>query len=580
MVQQSIKGFFPLSGESTEPSWLSNEPKAVNSSLSFPDPSEDTAKTHVDLPARKPGIISKRVTKAIKKQVKKRLNAHSKCKRDVVNPGANARNIKRGARSTKPVARLNADAVPFSPPDGTTNGNVDASTAEGDHASTPVASGDLVVSPDTTTLSHNTPTADDASLPQEMPSSDNRNISDMLSSALSDTANVSLGFDTIDPDELFSIESQFVALCVENDSVKQENASLNVAVQLLTEEISDYRKVSNAQKQEIKRAKSENDDLRRELSRSKGIRKHIEDTEMHDVHDKTKAELSAAQSKLVNMKESLVNIANSVLDVVENSGDNNLVFTEVKHRRKSPTSVNPEDIITIIDGPVPKSVIAQCIPVVVDRFPAVPRFPVQPEVTSTHTFAEAVARGKIQSTTTESHRRNSPVIIGTSITRGVGEQLNDRGVPAECYMYRGCQIPHIKSRVKHIIPGHVNPRLCVLQAGGNDAERESAAAVISQYDGLIQEVRRCSPGSDIIVSAIPHRRKNLTINNKIDQINAHLQQKCTQEEGIHYIRVCPDSPRLYKDDLVHFNKRGESFYARRMSEELKGFCMAQANLVT
>ena len=145
------------------------------------------------------------------------------------------------------------------------------------------------------------------------------------------------------------------------------------------------------------------------------------------------------------------------------------------------------------------------------------------------------------------------------------------GISTECYTYAGCEIPHIRSRVRHVIPQPNKHSLCIIQAGGNDAERRPVQSVIAQYEGLIDEVRRCTPGTDIMISAIPPRRNNAMILNKIQQINTHQQQKCSREQGLHFVRTHPDGAELYKDDLVHFNYRGAKVYAQRLASEIQGF---------
>ena len=146
-----------------------------------------------------------------------------------------------------------------------------------------------------------------------------------------------------------------------------------------------------------------------------------------------------------------------------------------------------------------------------------------------------------------------------------------QGIQATSYTCAGCEIPHIREKIPYIVPKTNNPTHVILQCGGNDAERRPAERVIAQYESLIQAVRRACPNAYISVSRIPPRRNNNTILNKIGQINAHLEQKCSGDQGLSFVDACPDSIYLYKRDLVHFNGRGIKFYADKLKEHIQGF---------
>ena len=78
-----------------------------------------------------------------------------------------------------------------------------------------------------------------------------------------------------------------------------------------------------------------------------------------------------------------------------------------------------------------------------------------------------------------------------------------------------------------------------------------------------------------MISAIPPRRNNTAILNKIECINAHLQQKCSIEQGLHYVQVFPDQVKLYKKDLVHFNNRGANVYADKLADVIQDFRLSK-----
>lgn len=84
-------------------------------------------------------------------------------------------------------------------------------------------------------------------------------------------------------------------------------------------------------------------------------------------------------------------------------------------------------------------------------------------------------------------------VIGASLTRGLGDELRKLGADATCYTYAGTRIPHIRSRIPHLMPRTSQPSHVMLQCGGNDAERIPTSKITEQYEGLIREVRSHCP---------------------------------------------------------------------------------------
>ena len=60
------------------------------------------------------------------------------------------------------------------------------------------------------------------------------------------------------------------------------------------------------------------------------------------------------------------------------------------------------------------------------------------------------------------------VVIGTSLVRGVGARLHQRGIDSTVYSFPGAQLPLIRNRLDNIlVPGKI-PKNIVIQAAGND----------------------------------------------------------------------------------------------------------------
>ena len=154
-----------------------------------------------------------------------------------------------------------------------------------------------------------------------------------------------------------------------------------------------------------------------------------------------------------------------------------------------------------------------------------PRFCRQPAMAPQHTAHRTPAG------------RNSydTVIIGTSLTRGRGSKLRQTGVNCSNYSYPGCDIPHIHTRIRHIISPHKQPAHIILQCSGNDAEYVAAGHVIHEYESLINELRKCSPNATFTLCAIPPRRDNAVVLNTIDAINGWMKRRASSGDNVYFI---------------------------------------------
>ena len=182
--------------------------------------------------------------------------------------------------------------------------------------------------------------------------------------------------------------------------------------------------------------------------------------------------------------------------------------------------------------------------------------------------------GQQQQQTAPNSRATRPVetvVIGTSLTRGLGSKLNALGTNATYYTYPGRTIPEIRSRISTILPADNQPRLVVLQCGGNDAESHSTDQITAQYDYLINDFQRRRPQAKVILSKIPPRKKNKDILDSISRINTYLQERSMKGDKVDVIDICPHDPALFRKDMVHFNVKGTRVYAKQMHSMFSHF---------
>ena len=341
---------------------------------------------------------------------------------------------------------------------------------------------------------------------------DERSLTDMLASALRDTPSGSQTVRVADNgtpqscidesalSQVISLECQLVVSRIENESASNEITRLKTVIELLEVEISCYKKTSTSQKQEIKSLKSTNDNLRREPSHFRGMRRFAtRSAETRDKNPDINEQPNVTKAKLARFQDEVTNVASLVLKLLEDEQlstddiNDTTPFQLVRSRshHKSAAVSIPVPNSTAADRPVdPQVSRGRPIPVIVRGAQG------SEEVTSSRTYSHILSSAPPPQAGSrvvqKSHGNRDTFVIGTSLTRGAGAQLAQQGIQATCFTYAGCEIPDIRGRLRKIVPKTHKPGHVILQCGGNDAEKRPAERVIGQYESLINEVRRLS----------------------------------------------------------------------------------------
>ena len=356
----------------------------------------------------------------------------------------------------------------------------------------------------------------------------NRNLADMLESAIQDelipASDIAASIESDLAEQVLLLESQLLHETMQLDRERKEKTSMQHQIDLLQSELTKYQKMSDKQRQEIKKLASENDNLKRDLSRHNGMRRFTENPESHA--SELLDELQTTKAKFLSLKEHMVGVASQMIcaleetpDAAVSNDDDDTPFTIVAHSKRggqllrqqratarhahsqpqprqptppAPTRGQPIPVVCGITGPTN----TQASQITRHQ---------QPSASST--ASQGTARGQHAAT---SSARQSPetIVIGTSLTCGLGAKLNAHGTNATCYTYAGSTIPEIRSRIPHVLPSDNQLRRIVIQCGGNDAESQPSNEIIKQYDNLIGDIQRRCPRASIILSKIPSRKKN------------------------------------------------------------------------
>ena len=580
-LQQEITGFLD-SGSTPAPNQQANQSKKSKAKSRATRGGRKDTGTPQDPPERTQ-LKRKRITKEERKRQRKRVNQPRKCK--------------------------------------ATNRNTDSTPTQ--TSVTPMPSPTQEGSPDLQSSGHVTDTNIHIN---------DRSLTDMLMSGVASDSVESAASCTLDADRL---QSKLTAAALALEHEVTEKTRLHNTVELLQIEIEEYKRNQKVMKSEIKRLTTDNDNLRRTLSRYRGMRRyttsdnHDKSTSTHDESSIPDAndDLATTQVKLDSLRDFITHAGEMLLSAVRDectpSNDN---FVEVTSRRSrrlrnvqrpndSPdtpdthdshpasTSTEAQSISVVIGAgraplsnePLPSGYAAACRRAPTSSLPSTAvydRSNSQQSTTRTghsgprsHQLnpgagqqrpeqrlpATREAAHRPQSHPVVSSRGPSTLVIGTSLVRGLGVKLTNLGANATVCSYPGQDIPYIRSRIPYLVSRRNPPEQVVLQCGGNDCEQTEASYVTSQYECLISEIQQYCPNVHIILSTIPPRGNNAMVLKNIDSVNTWLNYRTRRGDNVRTVKVCPQLTTSFKKDMVHFNGKGLAYYAKRLVGHIQNF---------
>ena len=264
--------------------------------------------------------------------------------------------------------------------------------------------------------------------------------------------------------------------------------------------------------------------MKRDISKHTGIRRYT-DSNQSRVSGSVVSDHDVVQcDKCQVLRTKLIGVTDSLLSALDDEQASNFAVVENRKRghasfarsaqpvQRSPTqpsfaavaasrnTVKPPSVLPRHPQPGPDPTSPRPIPAV--KIGATARHAADGATSMQSSPAEQARHG-----TTEN---GETVVIGTSLISGLVPMLHRQGLSATLYMYRymyrGADIPAIRSRVLNILPPGANPRRIILQMAGNDATKHPAEQIATRYDGLIRDIRTRCPLSKIILSKVSHER--------------------------------------------------------------------------
>ena len=353
--------------------------------------------------------------------------------------------------------------------------------------------------------------------------------------------------------------------------LSKQNSLLQNQIDLLESELENSKKVNKTSKSEIKRITKDNDNLRRELSRIKGLRKYTDDQNATENDGSNKCEsddLQTANAKLDSLRIHVADVAQTLLSLAgEQRSEVSAAATTCHQQQLSQPATTSKESFPI---PVVQLGLA--------RREAATSTSTSPTTAmaahSRETYAHVTACQPRQQPNRRPTSDKKVCVVSTSLTRGLGQRLLSQGVSATTYSYPGANIPLIRSRVPHIFPKNNEPTTILLQCGGNDTVNRNPDPIIDQYEGLIKDIRRQRPNSDILISTIPPRRKN---KETINYINDFLGDRGARNDRVRLLEAVTKALKYFSKDEIHFNENGKQLYARNIAAFLSNFTRSRPN---
>ena len=392
---------------------------------------------------------------------------------------------------------------------------------------------------------------------------------------------------------IFNLESDLAATRLVVEEHELEIIKLKKANSDLKSNLDQYKKTDSNQKSKIKKLIQENDNLKRDLSKFNGIRKYTVESHPDNQSelDRLRDQLNVTQAKLASIQDNVKSYAERLLDISkppENellSANDNVennecvlrdfqIVTRGRKRRQADTGDGQGEGHAASE----KTAVGTVTPLGANTRPAgqetepqdthqQPTHTQQPQVgTQSKTYAH-VLRERLPDT----------MVIGTSLVRGVGDRLRERGIDNMVYCYPGAQLPLIHNKLENIlIPGKI-PKNIVIQAAGNDVGRHRTDMVVQEYNKLIKTLKFKCPKSNIWLCKIPRRSHLSWLHSEIAKVNTFLE-KSSHGSNVKVIDSCPEfGPKYFKRDMTHFTRNGVHVYGDKIACSIINFHVNHTN---
>ena len=152
-------------------------------------------------------------------------------------------------------------------------------------------------------------------------------------------------------------------------------------------------------------------------------------------------------------------------------------------------------------------------------------------------------------------------IVGASMVRGQGKLVSDKstGVSACCFPCPGSTAEGNKRRLSGIVSK--NDDAVVVLAGTNNVPRDDVGTCIRKINEVVREIRRHNKHGHLILSELPIRFVNVSLNTKIEKINVFIRHISSKSDKMHVLRLDHLFRSHFGRDGLHFSESGRTEFA-------------------
>ena len=152
-------------------------------------------------------------------------------------------------------------------------------------------------------------------------------------------------------------------------------------------------------------------------------------------------------------------------------------------------------------------------------------------------------------------------VIGASMIKGQGKLVSDEklGIRACCYPKPGYTAEKIERRLPGMISEHDDA--IVLLGATNNVPRDTVATCITRLNSLVKAARAQNRRAHIVVSELPIRFDDITLNNKIERINGFVRHMCSKSGRLHAMNHANMFRSDFGRDGLHFSEAGKEKFA-------------------
>ena len=162
--------------------------------------------------------------------------------------------------------------------------------------------------------------------------------------------------------------------------------------------------------------------------------------------------------------------------------------------------------------------------------------------------------------------KESVLIVGDSIARGVGDKLRSQGGKVfDRFSRGGARIDSVGNEILKLEDD--SNRHVVVMAGTNNLESDDSSDILEQYEKLLDNARKVKHRQVTVVGIVKRYDLRSSFESKRIVVNMRLKEMC-RKKNIAFLEFDPERSQMGKD-LLHLNEEGQT----ELAIKIFGHCL-------